>query len=53
MDNKMSINRLAPQQWASSLIALFAVLLLSLALATPAFALDLDAAKDNGWVGER
>ncbi len=53
MDNKMSINRLAPQLWASSLIALFAVLLLSLALATPAFALDLDTAKDNGWVGER
>lgn len=53
MDNKMSMNRLAPQQWASSLIALFTVLLLSMALAVPAFALDLDTAKDNGWVGER
>lgn len=54
MDNKMSINRLAPpQSWASSLIALFSVLLISLVLSTPAFALDLDTAKDNGWVGER
>jgi len=53
MDNKMSINRLAPQQWVSSLIALFAVFMLSLVLVTPALALDLDTAKDKGWVGER
>ncbi|OOV87422.1 hypothetical protein BTA35_0209625 [Oceanospirillum linum] len=28
-------------------------LLLILVMAGPAYALDLDAAKDNGWVGER
>jgi len=53
MDNKMSNNRLAPQQWASSLAALFITMVLALVLASPAYALDLDVAKDNGWVGER
>ena len=53
MDNKMSNNRLAPQQWASSLAALFITMALALVLASPAYALDLDVAKDNGWVGER
>lgn len=53
MDNKMSNNRLAPQQWASLLAALFITMVLALILASPAYALDLDVAKDNGWVGER
>ena len=53
MDNKMSNNRLAPQPWASSLTVLFITMVLALVLASPAFALDLDVAKDNGWVGER
>ncbi|SEF78668.1 YdbL family protein [Oceanospirillum linum] len=53
MNNKISNNYLAPQLWVSSLTALMVTLLLILVMAGPAYALDLDAAKDNGWVGER
>lgn len=53
MNNKMSINRLELQPRPFSLMLLLSLLLLSVVLATPAFALDLDAAKDNGWIGER
>lgn len=53
MENKMKTNSLIPNQWAAALVALSLSLLLSLFLASPAYALELDTAKDNGWVGER
>lgn len=53
MDIKMSNTLPAPAQWNFARKVLQASLLLLLALSAPAFALELDTAKDNGWVGER
>lgn len=53
MDNMMRHNRSEAPQWISYLTALFITLLLSAVLVAPAYALDIDTAKDNGWVGER
>ncbi|WP_417595813.1 YdbL family protein [Oceanospirillum sp.] len=53
MNNTISNNHVAPRLWVSSLTALMISLLLALVMAGPAYALDLDAAKDSGWVGER
>lgn len=52
METKMMTNRLRPAQWASVMSALLLALVLAF-VAAPAYALDLDTAKDNGWVGER
>lgn len=49
----MRINSLIPTQWASLLTALLLSVFLTLTLAAPAYALDIDAAKDKGWIGER
>ena len=52
MENKMMMHRLGSGRWASGLAALLLLLAMFFA-AAPAYALELDTAKDNGWVGER